>query len=86
MANDLAQREAHRREQQKERQIRMRHRVEKRGGSQIGAFLGPRSTKALEAMRSDLKMPIREILERLLMHRSARQHVIESNGEAENEA
>ena len=84
MANDSNQREVNRREQQKARQIRMRQRVEKRGGSQIGAFLGPKSTKALEAMRSDLKMPIREILERLLMHRSARQHVMESSGEAES--
>jgi hypothetical protein len=36
-------------------------------------------------MRRDLKMPIREIFERLLMHRSARQHVMDSNGEAEGE-
>jgi hypothetical protein len=85
MANDLAEREAARREKQKERQIRMRQRVEERGGSQVGAFLGPKSTRALEAMRRDLKMPIREIFERLLMHRSARQHVMDSNGEAEGE-
>lgn len=85
MANELAEREAARREKQKERQIRMRQRVEERGGSQVGAFLGPKSTGALEAMRRDLKMPIREIFERLLMHWSARQHVMDSNGEAESE-
>lgn len=67
-----------RRAQTRERQRRHREKVGAGGGSKITCFVGPRSSQVIAAIKVELQMPTRVLIERLLLHPNMRKHLAES--------